>query len=413
MPTDTSVTTARNLSAAAPEDVGISPAGLERIDHALGEFIGSGEIAGFTTLIARHGLLVHRVARGAKDLETAEPVAEDTIFHIYSMTKPVTAAAMMVLHQEGRWRASDPIAAHLPGFDAPQVFAGIGADGQMRLAPASHPPTIGELMTHTAGFTYGFDPGEPLASLYQSADLWRAPDLAEYARRVARLPLAYQPGAKWLYSLSMDLQGAIIERLSGQTLAAFMEERIFAPLGMVDTAFHIPNEKRSRLAKVYRKSKRRGLVPAEQLILPHHASPPALASGGGGLLSTAMDYARFAQMLLNGGEFGGERILRPESVATMTANHLSEEMLGCGFGVGHQQIRPGFGYGYNGAVFTDPALAGIPVGAGTYQWDGAAGTWFWIDPVNDLLFVGMIQRMDPDAPPLQAITQKLIAEAIL
>jgi CubicO group peptidase (beta-lactamase class C family) len=211
----------------------------------------------------------------------------------------------------------------------------------------------------------------------------------------------------------MDLQGAIIEALTGKSLPAFMHERIFAPLGMTDTAFHTPPEKRDRRSSLYRMSQSRGLVAMESPLLPDHEAQPALASGGGGLISTAADYARFAQMLLNGGEFGGARFLKPESVKLMTANHLTEDLMSGAFGVGHQAIRPGFGYAWDGAVFTDPRLAGVPVGKGTYQWDGAAGTWFWVDPVNDLLFVGMIQRMDPASPPLQTMTQRLIAQAIV
>jgi CubicO group peptidase (beta-lactamase class C family) len=213
----------------------------------------------------------------------------------------------------------------------------------------------------------------------------------------------------------MDVQGAIVEALCGQSLAAFMAERIFAPLGMVDTAFHTPPDKRARLATLYRKSKARGLVPVErsEMFLPDHDAPPALASGGGGLVGTADDYARFAQMLLNGGEFRGARIVSDEALGLMMSNHLSPALVAGGFGVGKQVIRPGYGYGYDGAVFTDPALAGVPVGEGTYQWDGAAGTWFWVDPVNDLLFVGLIQRLDPDSPPLQLITQRLVAQALV
>jgi CubicO group peptidase (beta-lactamase class C family) len=350
---------------------------------------------------------------GAKDLASGEPLKTDTLFRIYSMTKPVTAVAMMMLHEEGRWRPTDPIGKFLPGFDELQVITGADPDGKPLLEPAHHAPTIGALMTHTAGFSYGFDPAEAVTPFYRAADIWRAGSLAEFAARVSTLPLAYQPGTRWLYSIAMDLQGAIIEALTGQSLPAFMEERIFGPLGMTDTAFHTPPEKRARLATLYRKSERRGLVVMEGQLLPDHEAPPAVASGGGGLISTAADYARFAQMLLNGGELAGVRMLRPESVKRMTANHLAEDLMCGAFGVGHQAIRPGFGHAYNGAVFTDPDLAGVPVGKGTYQWDGAAGTWFWIDPVHDLLFVGLIQRMDPQSPPLQCMTQRLMAQAIL
>jgi CubicO group peptidase (beta-lactamase class C family) len=182
---------------------------------------------------------------------------------------------------------------------------------------------------------------------------------------------------------------------------------------MADTAFHTPPEKRHRLATLYRMSRSRGLTPVANPLMPDHESPPALASGGGGLISTASDYARFAQMLLNGGAFAGARIISPAAAQLQMSNHLPDEMLAAGYGVGHQMIRPGFGYGYNGAVFTDPALAGIPVGQGAYQWDGAAGTWFWVDPKNELLYVGMIQLLSETAPPLQSMTQTLMAEAII
>jgi CubicO group peptidase (beta-lactamase class C family) len=403
----------RDLSPAAPEDVGLSTPGLQRIDDELSKLIDAGQLAGAVTLVARHGRQVWLKAMGAKDLATAEPLKTDTLFRIYSMTKPVTGVAMMMLHEEGRWRPTDPIGKFLPGFNDLKVLTGADEKGAPVFEPAVHAPTLGALMTHTAGFSYGFDPVEPVTPFYRAADIWRAPSLAEFARRVATLPLAYQPATRWLYSISMDLQGAIIEALTGKSLPAFMHERIFAPLGMTDTAFQTPPEKRDRRASLYRMSQSRGLVAMESPLLPDHEAPPALASGGGGLISTAADYARFAQMLLNGGEFGGARLLKPESVKLMTANHLTEDLMSGAFGVGHQAIRPGFGYAWDGAVFTDPQLAGVPVGKGTYQWDGAAGTWFWVDPVNDLTFVGMIQRMDPASPPLQTMSQRLIAQALL
>jgi CubicO group peptidase (beta-lactamase class C family) len=349
--------------------------------------------------------VVHRAVLGAKDLAAGEPLADDTIFRIYSMTKPVTAAAMMILHDQGLWSPEDPIARHLPEFAGVKVLAG---------AAAAHEPTLRELLTHTAGLAYGFDPNDPTDAAYIAASVWQSQDLAEMARRIASAPLAYQPGSRWRYSISMDVQGALIEKLSGQSLPDFMRARIFQPLSMADTDFFVPASKTPRLAALYRMGKTGGLQVVDRPMLSHDAGRiPKIASGGGGLFSTADDYARFAQMLLNGGELSGVRILTPEAVALMTANHLSEEIMAGGFGVGHQQIRPGFGYGFNGAVFTDPARAGSRVGRGTYQWDGAAGTWFWIDPEHDLLFVGLIQRMDETSPPVQRITQALIADALL
>jgi CubicO group peptidase (beta-lactamase class C family) len=404
---------ARDLGPARPEDVGLASEGLARVDAAVQRLIDRGVLAGAVTLVARHGRVVHTNAMGKKDMASGEPLAVDTMFRIFSMTKPVTGAAMMILHDQGLWQPDDPIAKHLPEFEGVQVFVGLDEDGKARTEAPDHAPTLRELLTHTAGLSYGFNQQDPLDMLYRDAEVWQSGSLAEMAARVGRLPLAYQPGAKWLYSLSMDIQGAMIERLSGQSLPRFMQEHIFGPLGMVDTAFHTPSEKQARLATLYRASKSRGLVPTENPLMPDRDSPPPLASGGGGLVSTITDYARFAQMLLNGGELAGERILSPEAVKLMTANHLPDWMLGAGFGVGHQTIRPGFGYGFDGAVFTDPAAAGIPVGEGTYQWDGAAGTWFWVDPKNDLLFVGMIQLLSETAPPLQAMTQKRLADAIL
>ena len=403
----------RDLSYAAPAEVGLDPAGLAKVDAALRQLVDDGELAGVVSLVARHGRIAHQSVIGAKDLASGEPLAVDTMFRIFSMTKPVTGVAMMILHDRGLWRPEDPISRHLPEFKDVKVFAGLDAAGAPILEAPAHPPTLGELLTHTAGFSYGFDPADPVDRLYQGAKVWGAGGLAEMMTRLATVPLAYQPGSKWLYSLSMDVQGAIIEKLSGQSLPAFMDARIFAPLAMSDTAFHTPPAKRARLATLYRMSKTKGLVPLENPLMPDHDSPPPLASGGGGLISTLHDYARFAQMLLDGGEFDGRRIVSAEALKLQMSNHLGDAMLEEGFGVGHQQIRPGFGYGWDGAVFTDPATAGIPVGEGTYQWDGAAGTWFWVDPTNDLIYVGMVQRLADDLPPLQAMTQTLMAAAII
>jgi CubicO group peptidase (beta-lactamase class C family) len=393
------------LNQASPEDVGLSAEGLAKVDQALAELIAAGELAGAVTQVARHGKVVHRSAQGSKDLASGEPLANDTIFRVYSMTKPVTAVAMMILHDQGLWSPDDAIAKHLPEFAGVTVMVGAAPD---------HAPTMRELMTHTAGLGYGFDANDPVDAAYIAAGVWQADDLAEMARRVASAPLAYQPGTRWRYSISMDVQGAIVEALSGQTLPDFMRSRIFQPLGMVDTDFFVPAGKMARLATLYRHSKSKGLTVVDQPLLGRDAGRiPKIASGGGGLFSTAADYGRFAQMLLNKGELDGVRILTPAAVDLMTRNHLSDEIMAGGFGVGHQPIRPGFGYGFNGAVFTDPAVAGSRVGHGTYQWDGAAGTWFWIDPENDLVYVGLIQRMDERAPPNQAMTQALIAEAFL
>ncbi|MDO8379428.1 serine hydrolase [Phenylobacterium sp.] len=404
----------RDLTPATAAEAGLSSAGLAAIDAYLQGLVDQGINAGFVTLTARHGRRAQVSAIGKKDIASGEPMAADTMFRIFSMTKPVTAVAMMILHDRGLWSPDDPIAKHLPEFEGVKVFGGVDTAGEVTCEAPHHPPTLRELLTHTAGLIYGREPLGGLEDLYKAADVWRSASLAEMAEKLAGLPLAFQPGSKWFYGLSMDLQGAIIEKLSGQSLPDFMQAEIFGPLGMVDTAFHTPPEKKHRLATLYRASASRGLVPlAGNPLLPDHESPPALASGGGGLVSTAGDYARFAQMLLNGGEFAGRRIVSAAGVRQMMTNQISEAIMAGGFGIGLQQIRPGFGFGYNGVVFTDPVAAGVPAGLGTYHWDGAAGTWFWVDPTHDLIFVGMVQLLSETAPALQATTQTLMADAIL
>lgn len=397
-----------------PESVGLSSAALERIDGYLQGIVDEGTLAGAVTLVARHGKTVHTSVMGKKDLASGEPLALDTIFRIFSMTKPVTGLAMSICYDEDYWRPDDPIAGHLPSFEGARVFAGMGDDGQPKTVAAESPPTLRQLLTHTAGLSYGFNPEDPLDKLYQAAGVWQSGSLAELAEKVGRLPLAYQPGAKWLYSLSMDVQGAMIEQWTGQTLPDFYRSRIFEPLGMVDTDFFTPPAKIARRATLYRWSPtQKKLLESPPILGRDHESAPPLPNGGGGLVSTVSDYARFAQMLLNGGELDGTRIVSAEAVKLMMTNHLSEELMAARHGVGHQQIRPGFGYGFNGAVFTDPELAGVPVGKGTYHWDGAASTWFWVDPAHDLLYVGLVQLLSETAPALQKTTQTMMAQAYL
>ena len=391
-----------------PEAVGLSTPGLARIDEMLSGLIAEGQLPGAAVLVARRGEVVHRSVQGLKNLARGEPLALDTIYAIFSMTKPVTAVAMMILYDEGRWQPDDPIARHLPEFTDVRVLGGV--------AP-HHAPTMRELMIHTAGFGYGvgLGPHDETDQALVDAGIWQAADLVEFAGRVAAVPLAYQPGEKLRYSLSMDLQGAIIERLSGQTLPDFMRTRIFQPLGMIDTDFYVPRDKLGRLATLYHMY---GVT--ELTVLDHPAwrrdglAIPALPSGGGGLYSTLDDYARFAEMLLGRGALGGVRVISDAAARLMMSNHLSGALLVSGFVAGVHRFRPGYGYGFNSAVFYDPALAGSPVGRGTYQWDGASGVWFWVDPENEIVFVGMIQRMLQEGmAPLQAMTQALVAEACL
>lgn len=399
----------------APETVGLSSAGLAAMDAAIQAHIDRGTIAGAVMIVARHGQVCHEVALGKRDIASDAPAAIDDLFRIFSMTKPVTAAAMLVLWDEGRWTLDDPIVQHLPEFADLQVFAGLNPDGSMRLEPPHRAPTLRDLFTHTAGFSYGTrlsDPGDPVDAAYQAAGVWDTDTLTEMMARLARVPLAYQPGTSWKYSLGMDVQGAMIERMTGQTFATFLAERVFEPLGLRDTRFYTPPSEQHRLATLYLNAPDSPLTSIPNPMFKDATSKPMRPLGGAGLVSTAGDYARFAAMLLGRRSLAGVSILSKRAVALMTRNLLPDSLIEHGFVMGHQRIGPGRGFGLNGSVFTDPRLAGASLGVGTYQWDGAAGTWFWVDPANDLLMVGMTQTLSYTAPPLQAQTQSLLWTAL-
>jgi CubicO group peptidase (beta-lactamase class C family) len=408
----TAVAAAPALPTAAPESVGFIAGGLDKMDAGMQDIVDKKALAGVATLVARHGKVVQHKAYGFQDLETQTPMRTDTIARIYSMTKPVTGVAMMMLYEEGKWTPSDPIAKHIPEFANLKVFAG-EKDGQMILEEPAHPPTMGELMSHSAGFTYGLFGSTPVDKLYQAANPLGQPNLKAFIDTMAKLPLLYQPGTRWVYSVSVDIQGYLVEKLSGQTFPEFLHTRLFEPLGMVDTAFYVPAEKLPRVATIYAYDKARaGLAPAagETTV----TSPPGLPSGGGGLYGTATDYFRFAQMLLNGGELDGQRLLTKTSVDMMRTNVLSEQALNSKSGIGQAQFSPAQGFGYDFAVVLDPEAAKRQVGKGSYWWWGIAGTWFWIDPTNDLVFVGIIQRRGgvPGAPNHEDVSRRVIAEAL-
>jgi CubicO group peptidase (beta-lactamase class C family) len=332
------------------------------------------------------------------------------------MTKPITGVAMMILYEEGKWLPSDPISKFIPEFAHLKVYKGVDAGGRMVLADPEHQPTMAELMTHTAGFTYGFFGNTPVDRMYRDAHLFDSKNLQEFIDKLAKIPLLYEPGHGWTYSVSMDIEGYIVQKLSGQSLPDFDREHIFQPLGMRDAGFYVPAAKRSRFATLYRTGSNGELVadPTGGGLSAGYAEQPTLPSGGGGMVSTAEDYYRFAQTLLNRGELDGVRILSPASVKLMTSNHLTPELLTGNFAIGMQQMRPGFGYGYNGAVVFNPSMANLSDGKNEYLWDGAAGTWFWVDPTNDIVFVGMIQRMlGPASPNLEYESRAAIYGALV
>jgi CubicO group peptidase (beta-lactamase class C family) len=272
---------------------------------------------------------------------------------------------------------------------------------------------MGELMSHTAGFTYGLFGSSAVDKMYGQANVLGAASLKEFIDKLAPLPLAYEPGQGWVYSVSVDIQGYLVEKLSGQPFADFLRTRIFEPLGMNDTAFFVPENKLSRLATVYQLTAE-GLKPMPRD--PAVSKAPGFPSGGGGLYSTGGDYLRFAQMLANRGELSGARILAPSSVELMTTNHVPEAVKAAGkFGIGAYRQQPGFGFGFDVAIYEDPTRLGTSVGKGTYLWDGIAGTWFWIDPVNDIVFVGIIQRWagPSPGPNIEDLSRSLTMQALV
>ena len=403
------------LPNAKPEQVGFSSERLQRLDAAMQQKVDEKQFAGIVTILARHGKVVEFKTYGKKNLAAGAPMEKDAIFRIYSMTKPLTGAAMMMLYEEGKWQPEDPISKYIPEFANLKVFKGVDNSGEPILEDPVHPPTILQLMTHTAGFTYGVFGGTVVDKMYREQQVLSSANLQEMINKLAKIPLLYQPGTRWVYSVSVDIQGYLVEKLSGKSLPDFMRERIFEPLGMKDTGFYVPKEKMDRLATLYRVSDKNEWTPAspENDLSPDLSKPPTLPSGGGGLLSTAPDYLRFAQMLLNGGQLDSVRLLAPPTVKLMTSNHLPDKLMTGEFGIGLQHIRPGMGFGFDVAVFSDPAQAVDIAGKGTYLWDGAASTWFWIDPADDMTFVGMVQRMGGHGPNMQTFSRAMVFQALV
>jgi CubicO group peptidase (beta-lactamase class C family) len=393
-------------AAASPEEEGFESARLKRLHDYVGRYVENGTFAGATTLLARHGKIVAFDTFGRQSVG-GPAMTKDIIFRIYSMTKPVTGVALMMLLEEGRFRLDDPVTMHIPEFKGLKVIAGWDSDGKPILEDMKRPPTMRELMSHTAGFGYGLSPDSPADRLYREIDPLNAKGMDGFIARAARLPLLYQPGSDFHYSLSVDIQGYLVEKLSGQPFGRFLEERIFRPLGMKDTAFQLTRAQLPRLAGLYVGGGDKGGLQEAKTVFgwprTDPTRPPTFESGGAGLFSTTMDYARFCQMLLNGGALDGVRLLSPASVNLMSANHLSDALLAKGAG----GFGGGRGFGLNFEVLADPAAAASLAGKGSYRWGGAAGTWFWIDPGNDVIFVGMVQRFDfwqPDHPNVMAPT---------
>ncbi|MGA2489532.1 MAG: serine hydrolase [Anaerolineales bacterium] len=373
-----------------PESVGLSSSRLDRLKMTMQTYVDRGTFAGIVTLIARQGQVVHLETFGWQELETRRPMVSDTIFRIYSMSKPITSTAAMLLCEEGRLRLADPLSRYLPEFKDVRVMV-CRSDGSYDLVPARREVTIHDLMTHSGGLSYGSEENSALDRLYretlQRLDHETEPVLEKWMQAFARarLPLAFQPSTDFRYSFSIDVLGYIIQMASGQAFDEFLQERIFVPFGMTDTAFWVPPDKVNRFADLYGPAEGGGLKVVEPLGGGDITKPTRNPFGGGGLVSTAGDYFRFGQMLLNGGELDGMRLLGRKTVEWMLQNHLPEGVHPMG------ELANGFGPG--GAVLLHPGLSHRPGSPGRFGWGGAANTEWWIDPIEQLNCLIMLQYM--------------------
>jgi CubicO group peptidase (beta-lactamase class C family) len=401
------------LPRALPEAVGMSSTRLDRLSDKVRTYVDRGQLPGAITMVARHGKVVQFEPFGMMDAENGKEMRRDTLFRIFSMTKPVTGVAVMILFEEGRFLLTDPVAKYLPEFEELRVYVG-GPTDDIETEPA-RPITIEHLLTHTSGLAYD-DPGPEVNEMYRNADLWTVSNLQQFIEKLTRLPLLYQPGTRWHYGVSMDVLGRLVEVVSGQSYDRFLAERIFQPLGMVDTAFYVPAEKADRLAALYQATADGGFERVEGGRTDAALNPGRVPFGGSGLLSSARDYLRFAQMLANGGELDGVRILGRKTVDLMLSDHLGPryglEPL-AGFEPWLQSAASGVGFGYTGAVVTDPALSCLPGSVGQFFWGGWASTFFFVDREEQLVGMILAQLIPSDAYPLRADARILTYQALV
>jgi len=369
------------IPSTTPESVGMSSDRLGRIVPVMQGYVDRGEVSGITTAVMRRGKIVHMESVGLRDIELKLPMTRNTIFRIASMSKPITAVAAMILYEEGKFVLTDPIADYLPQFKNMQVYVS-GTEDNLELVPANPVATIHDLLRHTAGLHGG---GEPVIdSLYRAAgiDFWnREFTLEQMIAKLGKLPLHHQPGTTYEYSRAFEVLGLLVQVITSQPFEVFLEERIFAPLGMVDTGFYVPNNKLDRLATLYQWTDDETLEPFDEGDPPHFTVPPKNPWGGGGLVSTVDDYLRFCQMILNGGELDGQRVLMPATVRFMQMNHLKPEQ------GSHPSAGPGVGTGLGFKVLLSPAMNGRIGNAGAVNGGGAANTFYWIDPKEDLVYM--------------------------
>jgi CubicO group peptidase (beta-lactamase class C family) len=399
-----------------PSEAGLDPKALDRLDQHVADYVDEGRLPGYLVAVSRGGRVAHLTTHGRRDIAAGLPVEADTLWRIYSMTKPVTAVAALLLVEEGRLSLDDPVERHLPAFAEPRVYvSGSGAD--MVTRPADGPIRVRHLMTHTAGLTFAFYHTHPVDALYRAAHLESSvvpgSDLAQTVDVYASLPLQFEPGTQWNYSVASNVLGRLIEVVSGQPLDTFFAERIFAPLGMTDAGFQVTAEQAGRLAQLYGDADGGGIEPIPGL--PLHGRPRFL-SGSGGMVASAHDVHRFIELLRRRGELDGIRLLSPETVDLMTANHLpgGADLRAFGSKPAHDEPgNDGVGFGLNVSVVIDPSRTLAPSGLGTYGWSGVATTTFWVDPSRDLTVQFMTQLRPKSSLALFPDLKRLVHEAVI
>jgi len=394
------------LAATSGGEQGFSQARLQRIDRVMHDYVDSGVFPGMIVTVARGGQVVYDRTFGYSDVEKKRPLKKDAVMRVYSMTKPITSAAVMILFEEGRFMLDDPVSKYLPSFENVEVFKSV-KNGVIQTEPCEREMTVRDLLRQTCGLGYGWG-NDPVSQRYKEANLFDpATTLEDMVQKLGTLPLYTQPGQDWRYSVAIDVLGRLVEVWSGQGLDEFMQQRLFDPLGMNDTGFFVPQENQARLTQVYNYSPDKGLMPLgkESAYGRYAQGQNRLFSGGGGLVSTASDYLRFAQMLANGGVLEGTRILSPKTVALMRTNALPE-----GITLPWGKLR-GHGYGFALSVQTDNAHSPSLGSVGDYGWDGAASTYFRIDPKEDLVILLMTHRMPCD-DEIQIKLKTLVYQAL-
>ncbi len=398
-----------------PAELGFDAARLRRIDAHLQRYVDDGRLPGFAVAVTRGGRVAHLARSGRQHVENGVALRPDALYRIYSMTKPITSVAAMMLYEQGLFELSTPVSTFIPSFADVRVYAG-GSDLKPLTVPATEPVRMGHLLTHTAGLTYGFHRNHPVDALYRAAGFeWTNPpgvDLAAACEIWAGLPLLFQPGAEWAYSVATDVLGRVVEVISGQPLDAFFDKEIFGPLDMTDTSFGLPPEEADRLARLYLAAPG-GFVPGDEV--GSAVEQPSLLSGGGGLISTMADYQRFTELLIRGGELDGVRLLSPRTVRYMTRNHLpgGADLETFGRPLFAETPLRGVGFGLGFSVVLDPAWTGTLGSAGEYGWGGAASTVFFIDPVAQTTLLFFTQLLPSSTLPIRSYLRQLVQQALV